>query len=90
MKMRCTVFFSTCVIVKNVSIFQKFAILVSLEREIRMGTTTHCLKIIKNSQSATAPSALLLARPAGGWLASLATTPGARPPPTHLEFNHQN
>ena len=33
---------------------------------------------------------LLLARPAGGWLASLATTPGAHPPPTHLEFNHQN
>ena len=25
---------------------------------------------------------LLLARPAGGWLASLATTPGAHPPPT--------
>ena len=33
---------------------------------------------------------LLLARPAGGWLPSLATTPGAHPTPTHLEFNHQN
>ena len=27
---------------------------------------------------------LLHARPAGGWLASLATTPGAHPPTTHL------
>ena len=27
---------------------------------------------------------LLLARPAGGWLASLATTPGARPRPPSL------
>ena len=33
---------------------------------------------------------LLLARPPGGWLASLAPTPGAHPPLTHLDFNHWN